>query len=113
LQKTKLSLDDFSVIELNEAFAAQVLACVRTMESDALMQKWFGSYGFDKALGKVVDTALNPHGGAIALGHPVGVSGVRLIITTLREMKRREETRGLVSACIGGGQGVAMIVERE
>ncbi|MBW8056813.1 MAG: thiolase family protein [candidate division NC10 bacterium] len=113
LQKTTLSLSDFSVIELNEAFSAIVLACVRTMGSDELMQKWFGSYGFGKALGEVDDAALNPHGGAIALGHPVGVSGMRLIITTLREMTRREAKRGLVSACIGGGQGVAMIVERE
>ena len=111
LKKTKLSLNDFGVIELNEAFAAIVLACVRTMASDALMQKWFGGYGLDHALGEVDDSVLNPHGGAIALGHPVGVSGMRLIITALREMNRREAERALVSACIGGGQGIAMIVE--
>ena len=111
LKKTKLSLNDFSVIELNEAFAAIVLACARTMASDTLMQKWFGSYGLHDALGEMDERVLNPHGGAIALGHPVGVSGMRLIITALREMNRRREQRALVSACIGGGQGVAMIVE--
>lgn len=113
LNKSKASLDDFSVIEINEAFAAIVLACLRTMASDGLMKKWFGSYGFDKALGEVDDKTLNPRGGAIALGHPVGVSGMRLIITALREITRRGERRALVSACIGGGQGVAMIVERD
>ena len=56
---------------------------------------------------------LNPHGGAIALGHPVGVSGLRLAITSLLELKRRNAERALISACVGGGQGVAMIVERK
>ncbi len=113
LKKSKSLLGDFSVIEINEAFAAIVLACLRTMASDDLMKRSFGSWGFDTALGEIDDGALNPHGGAIALGHPVGVSGMRLIITALREIARRTEERALVSACIGGGQGVAMIVERE
>lgn len=112
LKKRKMALSDFSVIEINEAFAAQVLACLKTISSDRLMKKWFSGYGFENALGEISDSQLNPRGGAIALGHPVGVSGVRLIITALNELKTRNQEYGLVSACIGGGQGNAMILRR-
>ena len=112
LQRTKLELKDFSTIEINEAFAAQVLACTKTLASDSLMKRWFGSYGFEKAIGEISDKQLNPNGGAIALGHPVGVSGMRLIITALKELKRNKGEKALVSACIGGGQANAMILER-
>lgn len=113
LKKTKYSLSDFSVIEINEAFAAVPLAVMRTLASDTLMKKWFGSYGFEKAIGGVTGEQLNPRGGAVALGHPVGITGMRLVITALKELKRRNARRALVSVCIGGGQGVAMVLERK
>ncbi len=91
LQKTGLKLEDMELIELNEAFAAQSLACIRELNIDT--------------------SKLNPNGGAIALGHPIGASGARILITLLYEMKRQGKGIGLASLCIGGGQGVAMIVE--
>ena len=92
LDKAGMALDDIDLIELNEAFAAQILAVEREL-------KWDRS-------------KVNVHGGAIALGHPVGATGVKILTTLLYAMKHREERFGLVSLCIGGGQGVAMIVER-
>jgi acetyl-CoA acetyltransferase family protein len=91
LQKAGLKLDDIDVIELNEAFAAQALAVV-------------------KELG-INPERLNVNGGAIALGHPLGATGTRLLITLLYELRRRKAKYGLSTACIGGGQGIAMIVE--
>jgi 3-oxoadipyl-CoA thiolase len=88
------SLGDYDVVELNEAFAAQVLACTR-------------------ALGLADDAAhVNPNGGAIALGHPLGASGVRLVIAAAFELRRRGARRALVSLCVGVGQGVALALER-
>ena len=92
LERQKLSLSDIDLIELNEAFAAQVIACDRELELDP-----------DK---------LNVNGGAIALGHPLGATGTRLVLTLLHELRRRNARYGLATACIGGGQGIAMIVER-
>jgi acetyl-CoA C-acetyltransferase len=91
LERANLSLDDIHIIELNEAFAAQILAVEREL-------KWDRS-------------KVNVHGGAIALGHPVGATGVKILTTLLYALKNREKTLGLVSLCIGGGQGVALIVE--
>ncbi len=93
LERHKLSLADVDLIELNEAFAAQVIACDRDLKFDA-----------DK---------LNVNGGAIALGHPIGCTGVRITTTLLHEMKRRNVKRGLATLCISGGMGIAMLVERE
>lgn len=112
LKKTKRSIRSFSRIEINEAFAAQVLACLRVMSSDVLTKKFFSAYGFEKAIGEIDDRRLNPNGGAIALGHPVGVSGMRLIITALKELERAGGESALISACIGGGQGNTMILRR-
>jgi acetyl-CoA acetyltransferase family protein len=91
LQKAGLKLDDIDLIEINEAFAAQTLAVV-------------------EALGIDIEK-LNVNGGAIALGHPLAASGTRLLITLLYELRRRKQRYGLATACIGGGQGIAMIVE--
>ncbi len=91
LKKTGFKLEDMELIELNEAFAAQSLACIKELNIDT--------------------SKLNPNGGAIALGHPIGASGARILITLLYEMKRQGKNLGLASLCIGGGQGVAMIVE--
>jgi acetyl-CoA acetyltransferase len=77
------------------------------------MESKFGRHGFSGRLGEIPPDDLNPHGGAIALGHPVGVSGLRLAMTSLFELKRRDAERAMISACVGGGQGVAMMLERK
>jgi acetyl-CoA acetyltransferase family protein len=112
LSKTGLTLKDCSVFEINEAFASVVLGITRILDSSSLMARKFSRYGLTDRLGEIPLDDLNPNGGAIALGHPVGVSGLRLAITSLLELKRRNAERALISACVGGGQGVAMIVER-
>ena len=98
-----------STVEINEAFAAQVLGCVQLIESDHFAKKELGR---DKAIGRLELDRLNVNGGAIALGHPVGVTGNRLILTALKELHRRGDQHALVSLCIGGGQGGAIILER-
>lgn len=110
LTKTGMQLSDFDLIEINEAFAAQVLACVKACASDEFAKKELGR---DKAVGTIDMEKLNVNGGAIALGHPLGASGARLVLTILKELKRRNKKTGLVSLCIGGGQGQAAIVEVE
>jgi acetyl-CoA C-acetyltransferase len=92
LKKGGLSLKDIGLIELNEAFASQAIACVRELNFD--MEK------------------TNVNGGGISLGHPIGCTGARLIVTLLHEMRRRKVSLGLATLCIGGGQGMAMVVER-
>lgn len=92
LDRQKLSLDEIDLIELNEAFAAQVIACDRDL-------------GFDAE-------RLNVNGGAIALGHPIGCTGVRITTTLLHEMKKRKSRRGLATLCVSGGMGLALLVER-
>jgi len=106
--KTGLSLQDIDLIELNEAFAAQVIGCERAFASDEFSQKYLNR---SKALGKINRDTMNVNGGGIALGHPVGMTGARIVIHLLRELKRRGKNRGLATLCIGGGQGGAMIVE--
>ena len=110
LDRAGLSLSDIDLIELNEAFAAQVLACVKAFESDSFAQTYLGR---ESALGRIQMDRLNVNGGAIALGHPVGTTGTRLVVTLLREMQRRGLNRGLATLCIGGGQGAALILERD
>ncbi len=113
LKKTKRSLSDFKVVEINEAFAAVVHANWQALDSTRLMKRFFGDQGFGERVGLIPDEALNPNGGAIALGHPVGVTGIRLALTALLELRRRGGGSALTSACVGGGQGVALIVESE
>ncbi len=113
LSKSRLTLKDFALFEINEAFASVVLGISRILDSSSLMERKFGRYGLTERLGEIPSDDLNPHGGAIALGHPVGVSGLRLAMTSLFELKRRNAERALISACVGGGQGVAMILERK
>ena len=108
LKQTGLNLNDFDLFEINEAFAAQVLACLAAFESDEFAKK---ELGLSKALGTIPVDRLNIHGGAIALGHPVGTTGTRMIITLLRALKEKGLQRGLATLCVGGGQGVAMVVE--
>jgi acetyl-CoA acetyltransferase family protein len=110
LEKADLSLHDCELFEINEAFAAQVLACLEACRSDAFARDELGR---DRALGEIPLERLNVNGGAIALGHPVGASGARLLLTLLMEMRRRNLRRGMAGLCVGGGQGAAFIVERE
>ncbi len=94
-RRAGISMDDIGLVELNEAFAAQSLAVIHEWGMDA------------------EDERLNPNGGAIALGHPLGASGARILTTLVHEMGRREEVRyGLATMCIGVGQGIAMVVEQ-
>jgi len=93
LKRAGLSRDDIDLFELNEAFAAQMIACVRPLD--------------------LPSEKLNVHGGSIALGHPIGASGARVLVTLLHAMRLRGAKRGLVSFCLGGGGGVAMIIEAE
>ena len=108
LKQTGLQLSNFDLFEINEAFAAQVLACLAAFESDAFATS---ELGLSKAVGTIPRDRLNVHGGAIALGHPVGTTGTRMIITLLRALKEQGLHRGLATLCVGGGQGVAMVVE--
>lgn len=94
LKRANLSLDEMDVIEINEAFSAQVLACLKQLGVDAK------------------DDRVNPNGGAIAVGHPLGASGPRLVLTAARELQRRNAKRAVVSMCVGVGQGIAMVLER-
>ena len=109
LKKTKVKFKDIELMEINEAFASQVIACERAFASKEFAEKHFGT---KRAIGKLNRDILNVNGGAIALGHPVGSTGARIVLTLLKEMKRRDLTLGLATLCIGGGQGGAVIVER-
>ncbi len=108
LKKAGLKLSDMQAVEINEAFAAQVIACLKAMSSAKFAQ----DFGYDGLLGDIDPAKLNIHGGAIALGHPVGTTGARLILTMLKHLNRTNQNLGLVSLCIGGGQGAAVILER-
>ena len=92
LNKENLAMDDFGVVELNEAFASQAIACVRELKCD--MEK------------------TNVHGSGISIGHPIGCSGARLLVTLMGEMLRKDHSLGLASLCIGGGQGMATVLEK-
>ena len=109
LDKAGLTLADIDLIELNEAFAAQTIACQIAFESDEFARQHLNK---EKAIGKINPDILNVNGGAIALGHPVGMTGARIVIHLLRELKRRNKNRGLATLCVGGGQGAALILER-
>ena len=94
LERAGMTIDDVDVMELNEAFAAQVLPVCREVGVDPFSDK------------------LNPHGGAIALGHPYGMTGARIMCTLLNDLEAMDRTIGLETMCVGGGQGMAMLVER-
>ncbi|TWU21546.1 Acetyl-CoA acetyltransferase [Novipirellula galeiformis] len=110
LAQTGLSLRDFELIEINEAFAAQVIACDRAMQSKSFAEKELSR---GTAVGEMDPAITNIHGGAIALGHPVGTTGTRLILTMLRSLRAAGKRRGLATLCVGGGQGVAIALETE
>ena len=108
LQETGLTLRDIDLLEINEAFASQVLSCLCAFNSTKFAEQQLSQ---SKAVGAIDPKKLNVNGGAIALGHPVGTSGARIVITLLRALRERRLERGIATLCVGGGQGVAMLVE--
>lgn len=108
LRRHKLGLNDVDYWEINEAFAAQVLGCLAAWADEKYCREELGLGG---ALGELDEERLNVDGGAIALGHPVGASGARIVLHLLKTLKRNNAKRGLASICIGGGLGGAMLVE--
>ncbi len=107
LNRTKLGLEQMDLVEINEAFAAQVLSVLKGLKDKSIAEK----FDVDKAWGEVPLEKLNVNGGAIALGHPVGSSGSRIVVTLAHELKKRKAKYGLASLCIGGGQGGAVVIE--
>jgi acetyl-CoA acetyltransferase family protein len=110
LKIARMRMKDIELIEFNEAFAAQVYACEKAAVSKEFFNKHLRG---EEPIGEFRRDIMNVNGGAIAIGHPVGSSGLRIIITVLKEMERRGLATGLATLCIGGGQGGAMIVERK
>ncbi|MBZ0165465.1 MAG: thiolase family protein, partial [Candidatus Omnitrophica bacterium] len=108
LKKAGMKMADIQAFEINEAFAVQVLACLKLLSSSDFARK----FGYEGFTGDINQDVLNVNGGAIALGHPVGTTGSRLILTMLKHMRRHDLNTGMVSLCIGGGQGAAVILER-
>jgi acetyl-CoA acetyltransferase family protein len=109
LERARIQLEDCELFEINEAFAAQVLGCLEASRSSEFAR---GELGRSQPLGEIPMDRLNVNGGAIALGHPVGASGARLLLTLLHEMRRRNVHRGMAALCVGGGQGAAFVLER-
>jgi len=110
LQRNELSISDIDYWEINEAFAAQVLGCLAAWEDEIYCKE---ELGLDGALGKLDQNILNIDGGGVSLGHPVGASGARIVLHLLNVLERNNAKRGIASLCIGGGQGGAMLVERD
>ena len=108
LQRQQLGLDDIDLWEINEAFAAQVIGCLAAWESDVYCRE---QLGLPAALGSLTSERLNVDGGAIAIGHPVGASGARIVLHLLHALRAAGARRGIAAICIGGGQGGAMLVE--
>lgn len=109
LDRAGAELADVDRVEINEAFAAQVIACCKALDSDDFARKELGR---SKAPGEIAPEKLNPNGGAIALGHPIGATGARLIVTLLAELEEADADLGVASLCVGGGQGSAVVLER-
>jgi hypothetical protein len=102
-----IGIDDVDLFEINEAFAAQVLGCIRAFADDDYGKQ----LGRDGAIGAVDPDRVNVNGGAIALGHPIAASGARLVLTLAHELRRRSARYGVATLCVGGGQGQAIVLE--
>jgi acetyl-CoA acyltransferase len=109
LQRAGAEFRDVKLVEINEAFAAQVIACERAFSSREFAVK---ELGWSHPIGELDRAVTNVNGGAIALGHPVGCTGARLVLTLCLEMIRRGKDLGLATLCVGGGQGAAILVEK-
>lgn len=110
LERAGMQLSDIDYIEMHEAFAASVLAAVRALESDKFAKDKLGK---SKAIGKIDLEAMNANGGSLAIGHPFGATGARLMMTMLNEMERRKANTGMATMCAAGGLGLSIIVERD
>ena len=108
LRRHGLGLNDLDAWEINEAFAAQVLGCLAAWRDEKYCRE---ELGLERAMGELDPEKLNIDGGAIALGHPVGASGTRIVLHLLHVLKRSGGKRGIATICIGGGLGGAMLVE--
>ena len=109
LKRNNLTLDDIDRFEIHEAFAAQVLSCIKSMESKEFCKRYFGT---DEAFGSIPEEKLNVNGGAIAIGHPFGATGVRLLTSLSNELIRSNKRYGLIAICAAGGMASAMLIER-
>ncbi len=110
MQRNQLSISDVDYWEINEAFATQVLGCVKAWQQDDYCQK---NLNMDKAMGEIPYEKLNIDGGGVSLGHPVGASGARIILHLCKILQRTNAKQGMASLCIGGGQGGAMLIQNE
>jgi len=110
LERAKVKLDEIKVIEMHEAFAAQVLSNIQWIGSKKIAQEKLGR---SEPVGQIDPTKINRTGGSIALGHPFGATGARIVTTVCNELQRTGEQYGLVTVCAAGGIGVAMVLERE
>jgi acetyl-CoA C-acetyltransferase len=108
LRRNRLQLNDLDYWEINEAFAAQVLGCLAAWQDERYCTE---QLGLERAMGELDREKLNVDGGAVALGHPVGASGARIVLHMLKLLERKKAKRGMASICIGGGLGGAMLVE--
>lgn len=109
LRRAGKKLSDMQLLEINEAFAVQVMACEQLLSSKKFAKEYLGQ---EEPVGEIDRARLNVNGGAVALGHPVGATGARIVLTLLKELQRRNQQIGMASLCVGGGQGAALILER-
>jgi acetyl-CoA acyltransferase len=109
LKRNNLTIKDIDLFEIHEAFAAQVLSCIKSMDSKAFCESYLGD---TKAFGLIPDEKLNVHGGALAIGHPFGATGARLATTLTYGLQRLDKTLGVISICAQGGMAGAMLIER-
>jgi acetyl-CoA C-acetyltransferase len=110
LRRFKLNMADLKQMELNEAFAAQVLGCQAAWDSIEYARE---ELGLKEPPGRMDQARLNPEGGAIALGHPIGASGARILLHLLKSLQRKGGGLGVATLCVGGGQGGAMLVRAQ
>ncbi|MEO1576593.1 MAG: acetyl-CoA C-acyltransferase, partial [Pseudomonadota bacterium] len=110
LSRNHLAANDVDIYEINEAFAGQVLSCLAAWDDPEFCRD---ELGFDEALGQPDLNKINVDGGAISIGHPVGASGARIVLHALNALKQNDGRRAIATLCIGGGQGGAMLLERE
>ena len=108
MDRVRFTMNDIEYLEINEAFAAQVIACEKASDSDAFARTYLGR---DRRIGAFNRDIMNLQGGAIAVGHPVGMTGTRIILHTLLELRRQGKNTGLATLCVGGGQGGAVLLE--
>ena len=109
LERAGYTLRDMDIVDMHEAFAAQVLSVLKMLGSDAFAQERLGR---DKAVGEIDPAILNVHGGSVALGHPFGATGARMVTTMANELQQTGKSKALLGLCAAGGLGAAAVMER-